>query len=328
MQRFVILLLMALLALAPAIRPVVAQQRSENLLRIVVPFAPGGTPDVISRIVGAGLAKQLGQTYVIENKPGAGGVIGTNYTISQNANSNDTLMFVDVTVSAITPSLRRKLRYDFLRDLKPVSGIAKSPLFLVAGPSLPVKTLPEFIAHIKAHPDIDYGSPNVGGPHHLLFEYLKHRIGIEATHVPYETSAQLLNALMKGEIGATFMGAPGVATLRDASKDTKVLATVGAQRTALQPDVPTFEEFGVQGFTDSALDIRIGLMAPATMSDERVAQINAAVRTAISEPEIAARFGKLGFEAQPVSSQGFRGLVASDTQFFKGIADRIGLKIE
>lgn len=328
MQRVMIALLGLLMAVFATWQPAAAQEKSWNKLRIVVPFAPGGTPDVISRLVGAAIAGQLGQDYVVENKPGAGGVIGTNYAISQKADGDNTLLFVDVAVSAITPALRPRLRYDFLRDLKPVSGIAKSPLFLLAGPGLPVNSLSEFIAYAKAHPDLNYGSPNTGGPHHLLFEYLKSRLGIEATHVPYDTSARLMNALMMGEVKITFMGAPGVNSLKDASKEMKVLATVGAHRTPLLPDVPTFEELGVQGFTDSALDIRIGLMAPATMSDGRAAQINAAVRAAISQPEVVETFKKLGFEAQPGSPEEFRALVVSDTAFFKGIADNIGLKLD
>ncbi len=328
MRRQLMIPFALLLAMAPTFRAAVAQDRSDNPLHVVVPFAPGGTPDVISRLVGAEIARQLGQTFIVENKPGAGGVIGTNYAINQRARGGDTLLFVDVTVSAITPSLRANLRYDFPRDLKPVSGIAKSPLFLLAGPSLPAGTLREFIAYAKAHPDLNYGSPNVGGPHHLLFEYLKDRVGIGLTHVPYDTSARLMNALMNGEISATFMGAPGVNTLRASSSEVKVLAAVGAKRTPLLPDVPTFEELGVQGFTNSALDIRIGLVAPISMSDARVAQINAAARAAIAQPEVVDRFKKLGFEAQPGTSEQFRALVASDALFFKTIADRIGLTID
>ena len=305
-----------------------AQEPSGNPLRIVVPFAPGGTPDVVARLVGSELARQADQTFVFENKPGAGGVIGTNYTISLKNSGNDTIMFVDVAVSAITPALRPNLRYDVLKDLKPVSGIAKSPLFLVVGPSVPIKTLGEFIAFSKTDTKLNYGSPGNGGPHHLLMEYLKDKSGLNITHVPYDTSARLLNALMNGEIAAAFVGAPGVTMLKDNSKEMKILAAVGAQRSPLMPDVPTFEEQGVTGFTASALDIRVGLMAPASMSEQRAARLNDAARAAVRQPEMIERFKQLGLEAQTGTPEEFRALVESDTAFFKAIAMKIGLTLD
>ena len=305
-----------------------AEETSATPLRIVVPFAPGGTPDVIARLVGGEIARQAGQSFVFENKPGAGGVIGTNYTIGLKNAGNDTVMFVDVAVSAITPSLRANLHYDFMRDLRPVSAIAKSPLFLVVGPNVPVSTLKEFIAYSKVNDKLNYGSPGTGGPHHLLTEYLKDKTGLVITHVPYDTSARLMNALMNGEIAAAFMGAPGVNMLKDSGHGIKILAAVGAARSPLMPEIPTFEEQGVTGFTHSALDIRIGLVAPASKSDARAARLNEAARAAIRQPEIVDRFKQLGLEAQPGSPDEFRALVQSDTQFFKAIAERLGLKLE
>jgi tripartite-type tricarboxylate transporter receptor subunit TctC len=296
-------------------------------LRIVVPFGPGGTPDVIGRLVGAEIAKRSGETAVFENKPGAGGVIGSNYVLGMKDAS--VVMIADVSVYALTPILRaQNLRFDMTTDFKPVSGIARTPMFLIAGPKIPVKSVAEYIEYARRTPGLNYGTPGAGTPHHILMEYFNGLTGVKTTHVPYDTSARQLNALLTGEISVMFSGAPGVDMLTSNNHDVKVLAAIGAHRSSLRPDVPTLAEQGVAGFDGSAMDIRFGMVAPAASPDARIARYSDYVREGLAERTLVERFAALGLEMQPASAKEFAALMKSDTEFFRMAIARTGVRLQ
>ena len=295
-------------------------------LRFVIPFGPGGAPDVVARLIGSDIAKRYGQTIVFDNKPGAGGAVGVNYFGSLKDEGAASIVLVDEGIYAITPILRPDARVDAARDLKPISTIVKSPLYLMAGPKSGAKTLAEFIAYAKSTPNFTFGSPGVGLPHHLLMEYLGFLQSFKPTHVAYETQAPQLNDIMTGETAGGFTSAPGVRTLLANSKDVRPIAVVGAKRSPLLPDVPTFLEQGVAGFEGSALDTRFGLMTSPGAPDDLVAALNEGVALATRDPTISARFAALGFEPQTGAPDEFRALIKSDAAFYRDVVAKTGVQ--
>ncbi len=307
--------------------PARAQNILSEPLRVVTPFGPGGTPDVIARLIGTGMAKRANQNVIFDNKPGAGGVVGVNYFAGLK-DGMAAMMIADVGIYAITPVLRANARIDPIRDFRPIASIAKSPLFLVAGPKVPAHNLSELIAYTKSMPKLDYGTPGPGSPHHLLMEYLALQTGMKLTHVAYETSAPQLNALLTGEISIAFTGAPGVRTLTGNSKEVKVIAAIGGSRSPLMPDVPTFLEQGVAGFDGPALDVRFGVMAANGASDGLVSALNDGVHAALEEPETRARFAQLGLEPQTGSPQDFLKLMQADADYFHMVVAKTGVTLQ
>jgi tripartite-type tricarboxylate transporter receptor subunit TctC len=284
-----ILKLILLLLVAGAVH---AQPYPNRPVKIVVPYAPGGLPDTIARIVGAKLGDSLGQQMVVENKGGAGGITGVTDVAKAPADGY-TLLVADVGQIAINPHVFSKLPYDPMKDLAPVSLVGTSPLYFVAHPSVQANNMKELAALAKSQPGkLNYGSSGIGSIHHLATEALKSGLGIDLVHVPYKGTGQSVPALLGGQVALLYSALPSIEGHVKSGK-VKLLAVSTARRMPQTPDVPTVAESGVPGYEFVA---EIGMLAPAGTPREVVGRLAAEIARAVKLPDVAQRFGQLGIE--------------------------------
>ncbi|HYN13574.1 MAG TPA: tripartite tricarboxylate transporter substrate binding protein [Burkholderiales bacterium] len=284
-----ILKLLCLLLVAGAVH---AQPYPNRPVKIVVPYAPGGLPDTIARIVGAKLGDALGQQMVVENKGGAGGITGVTDVAKAPADGY-TLLVADVGQIAINPHIFSKLPYDPMKDLAPLSLVGTSPLYFVAHPSVQANNMKELAALAKSQPGkLNYGSSGIGSIHHLATEALKSGLGIDLVHVPYKGTGQSVPALLGGQVALLYSALPSIEGHVKSGK-VKLLAVSTARRMPQTPDVPTVAESGVPGYEFVA---EIGMLAPAGTPREVIGRLAAEIAKAVKLPDVAQRFGQLGIE--------------------------------
>ena len=239
-------------------------------LRLVVPFAPGGSSEIVARSVAGEMAKTIGQNVFVDNKPGAAG----NIAMQEVANSEDghTLILGHIGTLAVNPYIFPKLPYDAMRDFVPVTLLSKVPSLYVVHPDLPVKNLQEFVAYAKSKPgQLNYGSAGNGSAGHLAFEYLKMASGLFVVHVPYRGTGPMLTDLMSGRLQAASVGAPALLPFIKAGK-LRCIATGTTARLPQLPDVPTVAEQGYKGFEMTQW---YGLLAPARWPKDHIAKLEA-----------------------------------------------------
>ena len=256
-------------------------------LRLVVPFAPGGSSEIVARAVAGEIAKSIGQNVFVDNKPGAAG----NIAMQEVANSTDehTLVLGHIGTLAVNPYIFTKLPYDAARDFAPITLVSKVPSLYVVHPDLPVKDLKEFVAHAKSKPgQLNYGSAGNGSAGHLAFEYLKMASGMFMVHVPYRGTGPMLTDLLSGRLQASAVGAPALLQFIKAGK-LRCIATGTAMRLPQLPDVPTVAEQGYKGFEMTQW---YGLLAPSKWPREHIAKLEAeaikATRSAAVRDKLAA----------------------------------------
>lgn len=288
-------LALPLAALAASISPQVgAQTYPTKPLRLIVPFAPGGPNDVIGRVVAQKVTEQIGQTVVVDNRPGAGGAIGTG--LAANAPADGYTLLISGTSSlAINPALYKKLPYDPIRDFAPVSLIGTAPSLVVVTPSLPVKTIKDLIALAKAKPgQINYASGGIGSAPHLAGELLNSMAGIKMVHIPFKGGGPSLTAVMSGQVHL-FMG--GMSAAMPPVKDGRLrgIAVTSPKRSQFMPDVPTIAESGLPGF-----DVVnwYAIFAPAATPKAIISRLNSEIVKAIAAPEIRKRFAALATDSE------------------------------
>jgi tripartite-type tricarboxylate transporter receptor subunit TctC len=306
---FAVLLLLPCLAFAQAFpaRPV----------RIIVPYPPGGATDVMARTVAQKLNESWQQAAVVENKPGASGMVGSEF-VAKSAPDGYTLL-MQGTQHAINLSLYRLLPYDTLRDFVPINYIASAPFLLVLHPSVPAGTVAELIAYIKARPGgLNYGSSGVGGGAHLAGEIFKTAAGVQLTHIPYKGAAPAMADLLGGQVTMVFDPIPtSIAQVR--AGRIKALAITSAKRSALMTELPTVAESGLPGFEVSAW---FGLYGPAAMPKDIVTKLNAEVNRVLQLPEVKEKFAGLGAESMIMNTDQFAlHLRAEIAKFAKAIRD-------
>jgi tripartite-type tricarboxylate transporter receptor subunit TctC len=273
-----------------------AQAYPSRPIKVVVPYAPGGLPDTIARVVGVKLSDAFGQQVVVENMGGAGGISGVS-EVAKAQPDGYTLLVADVGQIAINPHLFSKLPYAPLKDLAPVSLIGTSALYLVAHPSVPANSLKELVALAKAQPGkLNYGSSGIGSIHHLATEALRSGFGIDIVHVPYKGTGQSVPALLGGQVSLLYSALPSIAGHLKEGK-VRMLAISTAKRSPQTPDVPTVAESGIPGYDFVA---EIGMLAPAGTPREVVNRLAGEVAKAMKQPDVVQRFGQLGIE--PVGS--------------------------
>jgi tripartite-type tricarboxylate transporter receptor subunit TctC len=265
-------------------------------VKIVVPFAPGGTTDFTARLIGQALYEQTGKPFVIENRTGATGTIG-NAAVARSAPDGYTLMMADTT-TAMVPWLYKQLPFDLLRDLQPLSQVISTPMAVMINPGVKANTLAELIALAKAAPgSINYGSGGVGSNTHLGAEMFRKAAGIAITHVPYRGAGDALQAVLGGQVQLLIAAMP-TALPHATSGRVRVLAvTSQGKRVGALPDVPTTAEAGLPAFT--VLNW-FGLMAPAKTPKEILSQVHGEVVKALANPEVRSRISTQG--AEPVGS--------------------------
>jgi tripartite-type tricarboxylate transporter receptor subunit TctC len=261
-------------------------------VRLIAAAAPGGNPDVLARLLAAKLGDAFGRPFIVENIPGAGGVVAAEL-VARAAPDGHTLMLGDSGALAINPALNSKLTYQPLRDFTLITALAAVPTVLVANASVPARSLAEFVALAKAKPgQLSYGSAGSGSVHHLTMAVFASRAGIDLLHVPYKGGSALVAALLAGEVQVGWSGIPNVAPHIRAGK-LRVYAISTAHRSPSLPDVPAAIE---QGYPDFDIATVIGLQAPAGLSPEIAARLQRAVARIVREPDIAERMTQLGME--------------------------------
>jgi tripartite-type tricarboxylate transporter receptor subunit TctC len=270
-----------------------AQDYPTRPVRIVVPYAAGGLPDTMTRITTQRLLATMGQPFVVDNKPGAGGISACELVAGSPADGY-TLLIADVGQTAINPALYSKLPYDPVKDFAPVSIIGISAQFLVTHSAVPANTLPELIALAKRKPgELSYGSGGTGSLHHLSMEALKAPLGLDITHVPYKGTAQAVPGLLNGEVALVFSALPSIAGYIKAGR-VKLLAVSTMKRSAQAPEVPTIAE--VTGIKDYDYPPEIGVLAPAKTSHAIVKRLAEEIGKAVRHTDTMSRFATLGIE--------------------------------
>ena len=261
-------------------------------IRLIIPFAPGGTNDIYGRLIGARLSETLRQQVVIDNRPGAGGSIGADLA-AKSPSDGYTLVIGHIGTLAVNPTLYPKLPYDPVKDFQPISMLAKVANILVVHPSLPAKSVKELIALAKAKPGaLVYGSGGVGGAGHLATEYFKMMGRINIVHVPYKGTGPALIDLLAGQTQLVFAGVPGIAAHVRAGK-LRALGVSTAKRLAVFPDLPTIDEAGVRGYEATQW---YGVLAPAGAPQPIVAKLNGAIVGALETARMRERLAADGSE--------------------------------
>ena len=269
-------------------------------IKIIAPVQPGGGVDLVARTIGDRLTKALGQPVIVENQSGGGGIVGSQFT-ARAAPDGYTLMVGYVGTHGTNPAVR-KLPYDAVKDFTPIAMVAGTPNVLVVPPSLPVKTLSEFIAYVKANKGkISYGSSGPGTLTHLAMEQLKVAADLDMQHVPYRGIGPAITDLLGGQTQALF---PGLAAALPHIKagTMRPLAITGTKRDALLPDVPTFEELGFKGFDGVQW---YGIVGPANIPPAIVATLNKAINDALADPSLRERLSGEALEPMPMTPEQF-----------------------
>lgn len=290
-------------------------------IRFVVPFAPGGSSEIVARATSIELTKFIGQNVYVDNKPGAGG----NLAMADVARAEDqhTVILGHIGTLAVNPYIYSKLPYDPIKDFKPISLLAKVPSLYVVNADLPVKNLKEFIAMMKAKPGkLNYGSAGNGSAGHLAFEYLKMASDTFIVHVPYRGTGPQLTDLMAGRLDAAAVGAPAVLQYIKAGK-LRCIATGTAQRIPQLPDVPTVAEQGYPGFEMTQW---YGLMAPANLNQAAADKLAIAAAKAIKSPESIERLNGDAAIAVGSTPAEFAEFIAVEQKRWKTVIARAGIK--
>lgn len=298
-----------------------AQAWPSRAVRFVVPFAPGGSSEIVARATAAEMTKSLGQSVYVDNKPGAAG----NVAMGEVARAEDqhTLILGHIGTLAVNPYIFPKLPYDPARDFKPVSLLAKVPSLYVVHPELPVKNLKELIALAKAKPGrLSYGSAGNGSAGHLAMEYLKMASDSFMLHVPYRGTGPMLTDLMAGRLDAASVGAPAIIQFIKAGK-LRCIATGTAQRIPQLPDVPTVAEQGFPGFEMTQW---YGLLAPANLSPAALERLAPAAAAAVKTPAAQEHFKTEAALAVGSTPAEFAAFIAAEQKRWKPVIERAKIK--
>ena len=309
-------------ALPALARAAWAQAYPSRPVRIVVGLAPGGTNDFVARLMGQWLSERLGQQFVIENRPGAGGNIGTEAVVRAPADGY-TLLLVGAW-SAFNATLYAKLNYNFIRDIAPVASIGRVPLVIVVNPSVPAKTVPEFIAFAKGNPGkISMASGGNGTTPHVAGELFKMMAGVDLIHVPYRGNGPAITDLLGGQVQVLFAGAPESIEHIRAGR-LRPLAVTDTTRLEVLSDIPTVAEF-VPGYEASYW---AGIGAPKATPAEIVNKLNKEINAALADPNMKARVADLGGDVLALSPTDFGQLIADDTEKWGKVIKTANIKPE
>jgi tripartite-type tricarboxylate transporter receptor subunit TctC len=276
-------------------------------IRIIVPFGPGGPADVAARLLGSALQESFGQPFVVENRTGAGGVIGTQEA-AKSPPDGYTLLMMSNTQTA-NESLVPTRKYELMRDLAPIAPVNYSDLVIVVHPSVPAKTLQEFIALAKSRPGkLNYASSGQGTPYHMAGELFKTMAGIDLVHVPYRNSGEARSGVIGGQVQMMIDAVPAMAP-NIGEKQVRALATTGKARSSVLPDVPTVIEAGVPGYEAT---IWLGLMAPAGTPKPIIDKLNAAVNAVVKRPDIVKLWNEQGAVPMAMTPEEFDKFLRND----------------
>ncbi len=292
-------------------------------VRLIVPYPPAGTTDFVAREVGQKMGEALKQQIVIDNRPGAGTVVGLTQAARAPADGY-TITFGTSTALAVNPALGVKMPFDPLRDFVPIGLMVYVPYFLVVNPSLPVRNLKELIDYAKAQPGkLNFASPGVGTPNHLGIEMLNAVAGVKFVHVPYKGGAAAVTDLVAGQMHAIFSGTPQTSAFVKAGR-LRVIAAATPKPTRLAPEMPTIADT-YPGFDCNTW---YGLMAPAGTPAPIIARLNAEMNRALADPGVIQRLLDQGVEATPGTPAAFRQLIVAETERWRKVIKNAGITAE
>jgi tripartite-type tricarboxylate transporter receptor subunit TctC len=312
----------AALAAASLPRLASAQDYPSRPVRIVAGFAAGGGVDITARLIGQWLADRLGQAFVIENRTGAGGNVGTEAVV--NAAPDGYTLLLSTVPNAVNASLYEKLKFNFVRDTAPVAGIIRVPMVILLNPSVPAATVPEFIAYAKANPGkINMASAGNGSAPHMAGELFKMMAGVDLVHIPYRGQGPALTDLLGGDVQVLFATAPGTTDYIRTGR-LRALAVTSAVRAEVLPELPTVADF-VPGYEASQW---YGISAPKNTPAEIMGKLNREINAGIADPAMRARLAAIGGEPLPGSPGEFGRLIAEETDKWGKVVRAAGLKPE
>jgi len=287
-----------------------------------VPFAPAGSSDIVARLIGQWLSERLGQQFVIDNRPGGGGNIGTEAVVRAPADGY-TLLLVG-SFNATNAALYDKLNFNLIRDIAPIAGVFRGPLVMLVHPSVPAKTVPEFITYAKANPGkIDFASAGIGSVSHLSSELFKAMAGVNLVHVPYRGGGPAVNDLLGGQVQVYFASTPSSIEYIKAGR-LRALAVTAATRSDALPDTPTVAEF----LPDYEASLWYGIGAPRNTPVEVIDKLNKEINAALADLRMKARIVDLGGDVLALSPADFGKLIADETEKWAKVIKSVGIKAE
>jgi len=314
-----------LLTLAAMVYPAgAAEQFPTRPIRVIVPYAPGGNVDISARIIAPPLGEVLGQTIVVDNRPGAGGNLGASL-VAKATPDGYTLLVGSSGPLSVNPVIFKSLPYDTLKDFAPISTVQAVPLVVLAGPKSNINSIADIIAAAKARPGkLTMASAGAGTTNHFAIELFAHMANVKLLHVPYKGSGPALSELLGGQVETMIdQLAASIGYVRDGRL--KVLAVTTQQRAAALPNVPTLEELGYKGYQASTL---LGLLAPAGTPKPVVAKLNAGVRKIMDNNIVAERFRGLGANPGASSPEEFTARIRDELEQWRSLVKQLNLKFE
>jgi tripartite-type tricarboxylate transporter receptor subunit TctC len=299
-----------------------AQAYPTRPVHLIVPIAPAGGSDIVARLIGQWLSERIGQQFVIDNRPGGGGNIGTEAVVRAPADGYTLLMVGSA--NATNAALYDKLNFNFIRDIAPVAGVFRGTYVMLVNPSVPAKSVPEFIAYAKANPGkINMASPGIGTASHLAGELFNIMAGLNLVHVPYRGGAPALTDLISGQVQVMFLG-PAASIEYIRSGRLRALAVTAETRWEGLPDLPTVVEF-VPGYEAIAW---LGIGAPRATPAEIVDKLNKEINAGLADPKIKARLADLGGTPLVGSPADFGKLIADETEKWRKVVKFVGIKAD
>ena len=315
-------LLALVLALAATLAP--AQSYPNRPIKLIVPFAPGGSADLVGRLLAQQMSESLGQPVVVENKGGASGMLGNEY-VAKSAPDGYTLTVGTLGPFAVNQTLFDKVPYDNIRDFAPITLTGISSHILVAHPSVPVQNVIDVIALAKEKPgQLTFASSGTGNATHLTFELFKARAGIDIVHVPYKGGGPAMADLVGGQVLFSFASMASAVPFVRAGR-LRAIAVSGGERSALFPEVPTVAESGLPGFASEDWQ---GILAPAKTPPEIVQKLNAEIGRILLLPEVKAKLAAAGFDPKPSTPEKFAQFIQAETLKWAKLLKGIGIKVQ
>jgi tripartite-type tricarboxylate transporter receptor subunit TctC len=309
-------------ALSSHLRQASALDYPTKPVRVIVPFAAGGSTDISGRLICQWLSERTGQQFIVENRTGAGTNLGTELVVRAPPDGY-TLLVVGAT-NTINVTLYEKLAFDFVRDIAPVSGIVRSPLVMEVNASLPVTTVPEFIAYVKANPGkVNMASSGVGATPHMAGELFQYMAGVKMVHIPYRGDAPALADLLGGQVQVYFGGLAAAIDQIKAGK-LRALALTTAGRLDVVPDVPAMREY-LPGYEASSW---YGMGAPRATPPEIIERLNKEINAGLADRKLAARFAELGLSVLPSTPSEFRKFIGDETEKWSKVVRASGARAE
>src|SRR5690625_1517712 len=302
-----------------------AEQWPDRNIHLVVPFPGGSSPDLLARTLAEHLSESLDQNIVVENRPGAGGNIGTSYATRAEPDGYTLLVTINGPIVTAPTLYKESLNYDPQADLQPISLIGTSPNVLVVPRNFPAETLDEFVAYAQEHPDeLNYGSVGAGSASHLSMAMLEHAADIELTHVPYSGFPQILNALIAGDIQASFM-VPGIAMPQVEAGKVRALAITSRDESPLLPNLPTVHDSGFEGFEAISWN---ALYVPSGTPGEIVERLNTLIAEIMQKDEVIARLNSLYFTAESSTPEAMLERAENEKVIWDAVIERLQLSLD